>query len=106
MKKIYVYVGQLRGWVLRMAKSVKGLLGERVRDNATIPVRSSQTPSPFGYSPLKRGECQQTRSVSCAQDDTNSKSECILNEVEPKETLLVRAERYLWERYELSLIHI
>ena len=100
MKKIYVYVGLVCGWMLRMAKSVRMCFGGGVGNEAANPAMSSQTPSPFGYSPLKRGECSQTRFVRYAQDDQNSKSECILNETEVKETLLVRAERFLWERYE------
>ena len=36
MKKIYVYVGQLRDWMLRMAKNVKGLLGVRVMNKEVI----------------------------------------------------------------------
>ena len=68
MKKIYVYVGQLRGWMLRMAQNVrKRFWGEVMNE---------------------------------AQNDTRTTSECILNEAEIRETLLVKAERYLWERYE------
>lgn len=68
MKKIYVYVGQLRGWMLRMVQNVrKRFWGEVMNE---------------------------------AQNDTSTTSECILNEAEIRETLLVKAERYLWERYE------
>ena len=76
MKKIYVYVGQLRSWMQRMAQSVKGLLGERVynkKEEVTVKVS--------GAAPRL---CSHLSS-------SNSNGE---------ETLLVRAERYLWERYE------
>ena len=68
MKKIYVYVGQLRGWMLRMAQNVRKRFWGEVMNETQI--------------------------------DTRTTSECILNEAEVRETLLVKAERYLWERYE------
>lgn len=68
MKKIYVYVGQLRDWMLRMAQNVRNRFWGEVMNEA--------------------------------QNDTRTTSECILNEAEIRETLLVKAERYLWERYE------
>ena len=83
MKKIYVYVGLLRDWVLRMAGRMKKGLSSSMNGNVRCekqhgkeesgyPLRSADDP----LVPLKEGQCMQ------------------------QETLLVRAERFLWERYE------
>ena len=91
MKKIYVYVGQLRSWMLRMTQSVRKCFWGGVMENVTFPI---------GYSPHFKGE------AGCGGQETTYPSrsaegnQLIPNEAEAKETLLVRAERYLWERYE------
>ena len=83
MKKIYVYVEQLCDWVLRMAGRMKEGFSSSMNGNVRCekqhgkeksgyPLRSADAP----LVPLKEGQCMQ------------------------QETLLVRAERFLWERYE------
>ena len=89
MKKIYVYVGQLRGWMLRVAKRVKGLLGKRVMNEATHSIGSSSDPLPLRGLPLKEGRVQGTDSLNAHPSALNS----------PNETLLVRAERTTFGMY-------
>ena len=95
MKKIYVYVGLLRDWMLRMAGRVKGLVASSMNRN---------------------GDAQRKRQHSKVHDDnynlrallgtppahgaTPSINRGGVSMTQQQETLLVRAERYLWERYE------
>lgn len=82
MKKIYVYVGQLSRWMQRIAKNVKGLLRERVENER--PHSSAR----WAYATLP---VQDESGAKCGRDADGEK---------PAETLLVRAEHYLWERYD------
>ena len=120
MKKIYVYVGLLRDWVLRMVGKVReGLFESSMNNKGNVqregqcgkaddedPLRPSGShsgppshralcsphseqlgiqPTLQGprYAPLKRGQLESTG-----------------QSIPQQETLLVRAERFLWERYE------
>ena len=97
MKKIYVYVGQLRGWMQRVAKRVKRELfssmngkvdGEIFRaaqdDKSQVATDEGAEVDEVGVSKVERRR---------SNDDGESPNS-------NGETLLVRAERYLWERYE------
>ena len=113
MKKIYVYVGQLRDWVLRMAKRVgEGFLLDVKNNGAThLEERCGKVddglyrPAQDDKSWVATGvEVNDVRilMVERSQNDDDGKSpntqSSSLNS--NGETLLVRAERYLWERYE------
>ena len=83
MKKIYVYVEQLRDWVLRMAGRMKEGFSSSMNGNVRCEKQHGKEKSDYALRSadaplvhLKEGQCMQ------------------------QETLLVRAERYLWERYE------
>ena len=89
MKKIYVYVGQLRDWMLRMAQRVKGILGVRVMNKEVI----EEVATCSLYS-------EETTRFACNSHPVAPYSLYEQRESSPNETLLVRAERYLWERYE------
>ena len=98
MKKIYVYVGQLCGWMQRVAKRVKRELFSSMNgkvDGETLCA------------------AQDDKSQVVATDEGAEVNEVRISRVERRrsnddgespnsngETLLVRAERYLWERYE------
>ena len=89
MKKIYVYVGQLRDWMLRMAQRVKGLLGGRVMNKEVITEVATCSL-----------DSEETTRFACNSHPVAPYSLYEQRESSPNETLLVRAERYLWERYE------
>ena len=113
MKKIYVYVGQLRDWMLRMAKRVgEGFLLDVKNNGAThLEERCGKADDEIfcraqdDKSWVATGvEVNDVRisMVERPQNDDDGKS---LNTQSSSlnsngETLLVRAERYLWERYE------
>ena len=89
MKKIYVYVGQLRDWMLRMAQRVKGILGVRVMNKEVIAEVATCSL-----------DSEETTRSACNSHPVTPYSLYEQRESSPNETLLVRAERYLWERYE------
>ena len=89
MKKIYVYVGQLRDWMLRMAQRVKGLLGVRVMNKKMVEEVATCSL-----------DSEETTRFACNSHPVAPYSLYEQRESSPNETLLVRAERYLWERYE------
>ena len=89
MKKIYVYVGQLRDWMLRMAQRVKGLLGVRVMNKEVVEEVATCSL-----------DSEETTRFACNSHPVAPYSLYEQRESSPNETLLVRAERYLWERYE------
>ena len=89
MKKIYVYLGQLRDWMLRMAQRVKGLLGVRVMNKEVVEEVASCSL-----------DSEETTRSACNSHPVTPYSLYEQRESSPNETLLVRAERYLWERYE------
>ena len=97
MKKIYVYVGQLRGWMQRVAKRVKRELfssmnGKVDRDTlCTAQDDKSQVATDEG------AEVNEVRVSKVERRRSNDDGEFPNSN---GETLLVRAERYLWERYE------
>ena len=97
MKKIYVYVGQLRGWMQRVAKRVKRELFSSMNgkvDGETLCAAQDDK------SQVATGEEVEVNEVRVSKVERRRSNDDGESPNSNGETLLVRAERYLWERYE------
>lgn len=97
MKKIYVYVGQLRGWMQRVAKRVKRELFSSMNGKVDGEIFRAAQDDKLPMATGEEVEVNEAR-VSKVERPHSSDDGKSLNS--NGETLLVRAERYLWERYE------
>lgn len=97
MKKIYVYVGQLRGWMQRVAKRVKRELFSSMNSKVDHEIFRAAQDDKLPMATGEEVEVNEAR-VSKVEKPHSSDDGKSLNS--NGETLLVRAERYLWERYE------
>ena len=97
MKKIYVYVGQLRGWMQRIAKRVKRGLSSSMNSKVDREIFRAAQDDKLPMATDEEVEVNEAR-VSKVERRRSSDDGKSLNS--NGETLLVRAERYLWERYE------
>ncbi len=97
MKKIYVYVGQLRGWMQRVAKRVKRGLSSSMNSKVDREIFRAAQDDKLPMATDEEVEVNEAR-VSKVERRRSSDDGKSLNS--NGETLLVRAERYLWERYE------
>ncbi|MBR5148966.1 MAG: hypothetical protein IKV15_07190 [Bacteroidaceae bacterium] len=113
MKKIYVYVGQLCDWVLRMAGRMKEGFSSSMKNNGATHLeercgkaddeifRSAQDDKSWVATGVEVNDVR----ISMVErphsnDDGKSLNTHPSSFNSNGETLLVRAERYLWERYE------
>ena len=97
MKKIYVYVGQLRGWMQRVAKRVKRELFSSMNSKVDHEIfRAAQDDK----LPMATGEEVEVNEARVSKVERPHSSDDGESPNSNGETLLVRAERYLWERYE------
>ena len=97
MKKIYVYVGQLRGWMQRVAKRVKRELFSSMNGKVDGEIfRAAQDDK----SQVATGEEVEVDEVRVSKVERRRSNDDGESPNSNGETLLVRAERYLWERYE------
>ena len=104
MKKIYVYVGQLRDWMLRMAKSVRKGLPSSMNSKVDCEIfRAAQDDK----SQVTTGDVIEVNEMRISKaerrhsDDEGKSFNSHLSSLNANgETLLVKAERFLWERYE------
>lgn len=97
MKKIYVYVGQLRGWMQRVAKRVKRELFSSMNGKVDGEIfRAAQDDK----SPMATDEGVEVDEVRVSTVERRRSNDDGGSPNSNGETLLVRAERYLWERYE------
>ena len=95
MKKIYVYVGLLRDWVLRMAGRMKGLVDSSMNRNGDAPRKRQHSKVDDDNYNLRA-----LLGTPLAHGATPSINRGGVSMTQQQETLLVRAERFLWERYE------
>ena len=97
MKKIYVYVGQLRGWMQRIAKRVKRELFSSMNGKVDGEIfRAAQDDK----LPMATGEEVEVNEVRVSTVERRRSNDDGESPNSNGETLLVRAERYLWEWYE------
>ena len=97
MKKIYVYVGQLRGWMQRVAKRVKRELFSSMNSKVDREIfRAAQDDK----LPMATDEEVEVNEARVSKVERHHSSDDGESPNSNGETLLVRAERYLWERYE------
>ena len=104
MKKIYVYVGQLRDWMLRMAKSVRKGLPSSMNSKVDCEIfRAAQDDKSQVTTGdvIKVNEMRISKAERRHSDDEGKSFNSHLSSLNANgETLLVKAERFLWERYE------
>ena len=104
MKKIYVYVGQLRDWMLRIAKSVRKGLPSSMNSKVDCEIfRAAQDDN----SQVTTGDVIEVNEMRISKaerrhsnDEGKSFNSHLSSLNSNGETLLVKAERHLWERYE------
>ena len=104
MKKIYVYVGLVCGWMLRMAKSVRKGLPSSMNSKVDYEIfRAAQDDK----SQVTTGDVIEVNEMRISKaerrhsDDEGKSFNSHLSSLNSNgETLLVKAERFLWERYE------
>ena len=97
MKKIYVYVGQLRGWMQRVAKRVKRELFSSMNGKVDGETLCAAQDDKSQVATDEEVEVDEVRISKVERRRSNDDGESPNSN---GETLLVRAERYLWERYE------
>lgn len=97
MKKIYVYVGQLRGWMQRIAKRVKRGLSSSMNSKVDREIFRAAQDDKLPMATDEEVEVNEARVSKVERHHSNDDGESPNSN---GETLLVRAERYLWERYE------
>ena len=97
MKKIYVYVGQLRGWMQRVAKRVKRELFSSMNGKVDGEIFRAAQDDKSQVATDEGAEVNEVRVSKVERRRSNDDGESPNSN---GETLLVRAERYLWERYE------
>ena len=97
MKKIYVYVGQLRGWMQRIAKRVKRGLSSSMNGKVDRETLCTAQDDKSQVATDEGAEVNEVRVSTVERRRSNDDGESPNSN---GETLLVRAERYLWERYE------
>ena len=97
MKKIYVYVGQLRGWMQRVAKRVKRELFSSMNGKVDGEIFRAAQDDKSQVATDEGTEVNEVRVSKVERRRSNDDGESPNSN---GETLLVRAERYLWERYE------
>ena len=97
MKKIYVYVGQLRGWMQRVAKRVKRELFSSMNGKVDGEILCAAQDDKL---PMATDEGAEVNEVRMSKVERRRSNDDGKSPNSNGETLLVRAERYLWERYE------
>ena len=97
MKKIYVYVGQLRSWMQRIAKRVKRELFSSMNSKVDRETLCAAQDDKSQVATDEGAEVNEVRVSKVERRRSNDDGESPNSN---GETLLVRAERYLWERYE------
>ena len=104
MKKIYVYVGQLRDWMLRMAQRVRKGLPSSMNSKVDCEIfRAAQDDKSQVTTDdvIEVNEMRISKAERRHSDDKGKSFNSHLSSLNSNgETLLVRAERFLWERYE------
>ena len=113
MKKIYVYVGQLRDWMLHMAGRMKGEFSSSIKNSGAthLEERCGKADDKI-FRPAQDDKSRVATEVEVndvrismvesphSNDDGKSLNTHPSSLNSNGETLLVKAERYLWERYE------